>query len=366
VVFQFTIAIILIVSITIIYKQIDFVQTRHLGYEKDNVIYFSQEGKTAEKTDIFLTEIGKILGILSASSIGHNLLFQNDNTSGVDWEGKNPDDNIYFEHVRVNYNLIETLGMEIVEGRTFSEEFGTESTKIIFNEAAIKVMNIEDPIGKSITLNTGMDYDMEIIGVVKDFHFQSLHEEVKPLFMRLSPYTSNIMARIQAGKEKETLKILGTFYVDFNPGYAFEYRFMDDTYQQHYAAEQRVSTLARYFAGMAIVISCLGLFGLASFTAQRRQKEIGIRKVLGASVLSIVRILSGDFTKMVIAAIAIALPISFFLARSWLENFAFHMDLKWWYFVISALSALLIAWLTVGLQTVRAARVNPVNCLRDE
>ncbi|MEP0113651.1 ABC transporter permease, partial [Reichenbachiella sp.] len=311
VVFQFTLSIILIVSVMVIYKQIEYVQSKSLGYDNDNMIYFSQEGKVEKNVDTFLEQLKSIPGIVSATSTGHILLYRNNNTSGLDWEGKDPDAKILFENVRTNYDLFKTLDIKFKEGRPFSREFSTDTTKIIFNEAAIKVMNLEDPIGKTITL--WGENKMEIIGVVKDFHFQSLHNEVKPLFFQLTPEnTWYVMARIQAGAEKKTLADLEDFYSEFNPGFTLEYEFMDKRYESLYKAEQRVSTLSRYFAGMAIIISCLGLFGLASFTAERRQKEIGIRKVLGSSVMNIVYLLSSDFTKLVGLSILIALPISYY------------------------------------------------------
>lgn len=197
----------------------------------------------------------------------------------MDWEGKNPDDEILFENVASNFQLIETMGAEMAEGRTFSEDFASDSSKVIFNEAAIRAMGLENPVGKIIRLWD--KYDLEILGVVKDFHFQSLHSEVNPLFFRLNPRnTWNIMIRLEAGKEKETLAALEKFYRDFNPGFSFEYQFQDEEYSKQYAAEQRVATLSFYFATMAILISCLGLFGLAAFTAERRTKEIGVRKAL--------------------------------------------------------------------------------------
>ncbi|SMD32617.1 ABC-type antimicrobial peptide transport system, permease component [Reichenbachiella faecimaris] len=365
VVFQFTLSIILIVSVLVIYKQIDYVQSKSLGYNKDNMIYFSQEGKVEKNVETFLTQLKSIPGIVSATSTGHTLLNRNNNTSGLEWEGKDPDANILFENVRTNYGIFETLGMEFKEGRPFSRAFSTDTTKIIFNEAAIKAMNLENPIGQTITL--WEENKMEIIGVVKDFHFQSLHNEVKPLFFILAPEnTWHIMARIQAGIEKQTLAELKTFYEDFNAGFAFEFEFMDETYKAHYAAEQRVSTLSRYFAGMAIAISCLGLFGLASFTAERRQKEIGIRKVLGSSVMNIVYLLSSDFTKLVGLSILLALPISYYLISDWLDQFAFRISLEAWFFIGAGCLSLLIAWLTVGSQALRAAHVNPAECLRDE
>jgi putative ABC transport system permease protein len=365
VVFQFTLSVILIVSVLVIYKQIDYVQTQNLGYTKEHLIQFPIEGKVEPNRETFLTEVRSIPGVVSAASIGHSLIGRNNNTSGLEWDGKNPDDNILFENVGTNYGLLETLGVEMAEGRMYSEEYGSDSTKIIFNEAAIRVMNLENPIGKTIKL--WGEYDLQIIGVVKDFHFQSLHDVVNPLFFRLMPSnTWNIMIRLEAGKEKETLAALDKFYRDFNPGFAFEYQFQDQEYAQQYAAEQRVASLSFYFATMAILISCLGLFGLAAFTAERRLKEIGIRKALGSSSTSIVLLLSGDFTPMVLVSIVLGLPFSYWLLHGWLKRFAFHIDLEIWYFLLAGMIALFIAWITVASQAIKAARVNPVKCLRTE
>jgi ABC-type antimicrobial peptide transport system permease subunit len=365
VVFQFFLSVVLIVSVLVIYKQIQFVQTKNLGYNKDNLIQFPVEGKVQTNLATFLTEVKKIPGVVDASTSGHSLLGRNNNTSGLEWEGKNPDDLILFENVRVNYGMLETLGVELAAGRFFSEEYGSDSTKIIFNETAIRVMNLKNPIGEKVKL--WGTYDLEIVGVVKDFHFQSLHDAVNPLFFILVPkLTWTAMIRLEAGKEKEALASLDKFYKEFNPGFTFEYRFQDQEYARQYESEQRVAILSSYFAGMAIVISCLGLFGLAAFTAERRLKEIGIRKALGSSSTNIVLLLSGDFTKMVLLSILIGLPISYWLLDKWLERFAFHVQLEAWYFIAAGLIALVIAWITVASQAVRAAGVNPVKCLRTE
>ncbi len=366
VVFQFTLSIILIVSVWVVYQQIAFVQNQNLGYEKDNVLLFSREGplREDEKLKTFLSELNQVPGVLDASSSEHDMTGHNGGTYGVLWPGKDPDDKTEFERVAVNYGMIEMLGITMKEGRSFSETFGSEPDKIIFNEAAIEFMGLTDPIGKVVKL---WGDDKEIIGVANDFHFDSFREVVKPLFFRLAPEATNyIMVKIEAGKERETLGSLRQFYQTFNPGFTLDYRFLDEDYQALYVAEQRVSILSKYFAGIAILISCLGLFGLAAFTAERRLKEIGIRKVLGASNLGIVYLLSGDFTKMVLTAIFIALPVSYFLTQRWLAGFAFSIDLAWWYFAGAGLLALLIAWFTVGLQTVKAAGVNPIDCLKDE
>ena len=367
VVVQFVLSIMLIVGVGVIYKQIDFVQSKNLGYNKENVIYFEIEGQRniEQNLETFLNEIRQVPGVVSASTIGHTLLSQNSNTRGLEWEGKSPETQVLFERVPVHYDLIETMGFEIIEGRSFSSDFSTDTTKIIFNEAAIEVLGFDDPIGKTIKLWNR--YDMEIIGVVRDFHFQSLHETVNPLFFMLNPEnTWNAVVRIEAGREKKTVEALRSYHAQFSPDFAFDFHFQDEDYDKLYAAETRVSTLSRYFAALAILISCLGLFGLAAFTAERRTKEIGIRKALGSSITNIIMLLSKDFTFIVIVSMTIGLPISYLMLRQWLDRFAYHIDLGIWYFAGAGLIALLIAWLTVGSQALKAANVNISQCLRDE
>jgi len=366
VVFQFAISILFIVSVLVVYKQIEFVQSTNLGYNRANLIYFGLSGALGQpKTrETMMEEMKKIPGIENVSSTSHNMTGHNGGTSGVVWEGKNPEDRTEFERLMVNYDMIETLGIQMAQGRSFSPSFGTDSSAIIFNQKGIEFMGMTDPIGKVVNL---WGKDRHIIGVTRDFHYESLHENFKPVFFVLSPDdTYRIMARISAGKEKETLSNIELLYKKLNPGFSFEYHFLDAVYQSQYESEQRVAVLSNYFAGLAILISCLGLFGLAAFTAERRLKEIGIRKVLGSSELGIVYLLSGDFTKIVLVAIIIALPMSFFVARSWLSTFAFRVPLHPWYFIAAGLIALVIAWLTVGVQAIKAARVNPVASLRSE
>ena len=364
VVFQFAISIILIVSVGVVYKQIEFLQRQNLGYNKENIIWFNIEGKLKGNANPFLSEAQKIPGVVRAAATAHGMVGHNWSMQGIDWEGRNPDDRTTFQIAGVDYDFIETIGIEIKEGRSFSRDFGTEGDKIIFNEAAIEAMNLADPVGKTVR---GFMGEKEIIGVAKNFHFESFHTEVKPLFFVLLPDGINkIMVKMEAGKEKETIARLTSLYESLNPGFVFDYNFLDATYQAQYVAEQRVSLLSQYFAGLAILIPCLGLLALAAFTAERRTKEIGIRKILGASAWGIVRLLSADFTKMVLAAILIALPVSYLVAHRWLEGFAYKIDLAWWFFAGAALMTLLIAWLTVAFQTLKAASINPTECLRDE
>lgn len=364
VVFQFTLSIIFIVCVIVVYKQIEYLQSKGLGYDRENIIYVPRSGSAWPNLDACLNEIRSIPGVVSAASHGHGMNGHSGGTSGVFWEGKDPNDRTEFEVVRVDYGTIEMLGIEMIEGRPYSRDFYPDTARVIFSEAAIKFMGMEDPIGKKVTI---WGQQLEIIGVSRDFNYESLHEGFKPVFLRLDPEnTWMIMAKLEKGREKEAIAEIKKVYEKFAPGFVFEYKFLDENYQSQYVAEQRVATLSKYFAGLAILISCLGLFGLAAFTAERRLKEIGIRKVLGSSELGIIYLLSSDFTKIVLIANVIALPSAYFLSAYWLDGFAFRIGLEWWFFIVSGLSALGIAWLTVGSQAFKAARVSPTKCLRDE
>ncbi|MEM9143125.1 MAG: ABC transporter permease [Bacteroidota bacterium] len=364
VVFQFVLSTVLIVSVLVIYRQLEYAQNKNLGYDKDNIVYFNIEGKARQNLDTFLSAVDNLDGIASASSISTNIVGGNNTTTRLQWPGKNPDSKEVFQIRPVNYNMIATFGIEIVKGRSFSKDFGAEESKIIFNRTAIDAMGLEDPIGKKVSLQ---NTDFEIVGVSEDFHFASLHEEIKPLFFVLRPeWTRTVMAKITAGQERIALTNLREFYESYNPGMDFDYKFLDETYAAQYAAEQRVSTLAKYFAGMAILISCLGLFGLAAFNAERRRKEISIRKVLGQSAAQVTVMLSSEFAKLVLLAILIALPLAYLLIKNWLSGFAYRIPLDVWYFLVAGLLALCIAMLTVGSQAIGAANRNPVEGLREE
>lgn len=368
VIFQFIISVILIVSMIAVYKQITFIQTKNLGFKKDNVICFKKEGKLNENLETFLYEVKKLPGIINASnSIGNFSGEHSGTTGGIIWEGKENHRKLRLVYMDVNYDFFETMGIEVLQGRTFSREFGTETSKIIFNETGIRVLGIENPIGKTVQY---WGKDRQIIGVVKDFNFESLYHEVKPCFFQLFDvnfnYGDNIWVKIKSGNERESVARIQKLYKEFNPGLDFEYRFLDDDYQALYESENRISVLSWYFAGIAIIISCLGLFGLTLITAEKRTKEIGIRKVLGASVPGIIYMLSKEFLKWVVIANVIAWPVAYYAMNKWLRNFVYKIDISWWIFVLAGLLALVIALLTVSFQAVKAARANPVEALRYE
>ncbi len=353
VIFQFTLSAILIAAVLVVYKQMEFIQGKNLGYNKDNLIYFNAEGDVPAHLETFLSEIKNIPGVVNASSTSENITSIISATFDVRWPGKKPGTSAIFFIVTANYNLIETLGMKMEEGRAFSQQFPSDTLAVIFNQAAINLMGLKDPIGKIVHI---WGKDRHIIGVVDDFNFESLHEKVKPLFFLFNPARTMIVtARIKAGSEKGTIERLKSFYKSFNPGFTFDYKFTDKDYQELYSSEERVSVLSRYFAVMAIIISCLGLFGLSAFTAEKRRKEIGIRKVLGASEMGIMYLLSSDFSKLVLVSNLIALPAAYYFMSLWLQSFAYKINLNWWMFIISGGIVLVIALITVGMQAIKAA-----------
>jgi putative ABC transport system permease protein len=361
VIFQFSLSVVLIVSVIVIYKQIEYVQNKNLGFKKKNIVSVQAEGKLRENTNAFIQEVKKLPGIVNAGAFRGSLLGGGLTTP---WSGHNPEREVPFRAGGMSIGLIETMGMQMAEGRSFSSRFGADSSKIILNEAGVKAIGFKQPIGKTFRM---WERDYEIIGVVKNFHFESMHQEVRPMFFRLEgENNSRVMIRIKEGEERRAIAALTALYDKFNPGYNFEYQFLDQDFQAQYVAENRVAVLSKYFAGLAIVISCLGLFGLAAFTAERRLREIGIRKILGASEMSVMLILSKDFLKPVLIAILIALPVSYLLTSHWLNSFVYRIDLKLWYFAAAGFLAMIISWLTVSMQAIRAATVNPIQCIKAE
>lgn len=363
VVFQFGISLVLILGVLIIYRQIEFVQNKNLGFDKNSLLQFEIQGKVGENREAFFSEIRQIPGVVSAAGSSFRLGKSNW-TQGIQWEGKAPDADFTFFQIYSDEGALDALGLQMAEGRGFSKQFGTDKTGIIFNESAIKIMGLKDPVGKTVHHYNG---DKQIVGVVKDFHFTSLHGTIAPMFFLYQPEnTSQALVKISAGRERETIEQIKAFYEKFNPGYAFDFTFMDQSYRALYESEQRVSLLSRYFAGLAILISCLGLFGLATYTAEQRRKEIGIRKVLGASVAGITSLLAKDFLKLVFVALLIASPIAYFFMQRWLADFAYRIDIQWWMFIIAGAVAVAVAVLSVSFQSLKAALANPVKSLRSE
>jgi putative ABC transport system permease protein len=365
VVFQFVLSVVLIIGTLIISRQVSYIQSINLGYDRENLIYVPVEGNLAPNYEVFKNEALKMPGIQSVTRSSNNPTNIAQSTIGVQWIGKDPSLNISFTDAAVGYDYIPTMKLKMVAGRDFSKNFASDSAGYILNETALKRIGYTDPIGKSFTMwgNKG-----KIIGIVKDFHFNSLHEQIKPLVLQYGEKwdSGTILVKTMPGKTKEALASLETLAKQLNPNFQFTYTFSDDEYNKLYNNEQIVRKLSDSFAFLAIFISCLGLLGLAMFTAEQRLKEIGIRKVLGASVGSLFALLSSEFLILVIIALLIATPVAWYGMNAWLQNFAYHAPIQWWIFAVSGGLILLIALATVSFQAIKAALVNPIKSLRSE
>jgi ABC-type antimicrobial peptide transport system permease subunit len=363
VVFQFTVSVVLIVSVLVVYQQMKLIQTTDLGYNKDNVIRFTNDGNIPMHFSSFIDEIKNIPGVINASDVDGDLFgHYNHAGGGIDWQGKDPSLNIEYYGNAAGVDFFETMNLQMAKGRAFSKSFA-DSSSVIFNEAAINAMGLKNPVGKIVSM---WGDKKQIIGVVKDYHYQSLYNKIGPAFFTFAKNNPTTVVKIKAGNHQQTIAAIQSVYEKYNAGLDFNYSFLDDDYNKLYASEQRVAVLSKYFAGIAILISCLGLFGLAAFTAQKRQKEIGIRKVIGASVSNITTMLSKDFINLVTISLLIAFPVWWWMMNKWLQSFAYRINITPWVFVIAGFSVIIITLLTISFQSIKAAIANPVKSLRTE
>ncbi|MGC4035885.1 MAG: ABC transporter permease [Chitinophagaceae bacterium] len=365
VVFQFALSIILITGTIIVSQQINFIQTINLGYDRENLVYIPVEGELSHSYQLFKEQALKSTGIKSVSRIGETPTNIGSGTGGVDWDGKDPNSSVNFTNTFEGFDFVKTLNLKLVAGRDISKDFGSDSAGYLINESALKIIGYKDPIGKRLTF---WGQKGTIVGVLKDFHFSSLHDPIKPLILRNGEKFGwgSILVRTEAGKTKQALASIEKICKDLNPKFPFTYSFSDEEYQKLYKSEQIVGKLSFYFAFLGIFISCLGLLGLAMFTAEQRTKEIGIRKVLGASIPSLFTLLSKDFIVLVIISMAIATPLAWWAMYNWLEDFAYKVPIQIWVFGIAGLLAIIIALITVSFQAIKVAVANPVKSLRTE
>jgi putative ABC transport system permease protein len=371
VVLQFSISIFLIIATFVISQQLHFIQNKNLGFESEQVLYLPMKGHINQNYEAMKNEILRDKNILQVAATSGMLVDYISSYNGFAWEGKTPDKQLSMVLGSVDQDYIQTLKMEMAEGRSFSRDYPSDATSgFIVNESAVKAMGIESPIGKRFAFEGRNGWrEGTIIGVVKDFHFQSLHSEIEPFVMIVEPDRFNYLClsiKADYADLSQTLSFIENTWKKFAPGYPFEYIFLDQEFEGMYRSEQQTRKIFSYFTFLAIFISCLGLFGLASFTIERRTKEIGIRKVLGASVPGIVRLLSKEFIILVAISNLIAWPLAYYGTKKWLQNFAYHIDLSWLFFAISGLLALLIAIIVVGFQSLKVAFTNPVESLRYE
>ncbi|QHW01536.1 FtsX-like permease family protein [Spirosoma endbachense] len=363
VVFQFTLSLLLIIGTLVISRQMHFIRTKNLGIDRGNVIYMRVDGELTKHFEPFRQALLQASGIQSVSSAAEDPLYTGNSTTGVSWRTKLQTDNTLFFVLPVSYDFVKTMNIRLLAGREFSKAFPADSTNYIINEEAARRMGIKHPIGQEFSLE---DVHGTIVGVVKNFHLNSVRVAIEPLVMPLATTNTMLIMRTQAGQTERALASLEQLTKQFNPAYPFTYTFADESFERLYKSETLVGKLTRYFALIAIVIACLGLFGLAMFMAEQRTKEIGVRKVMGASIGSIVALLSGDFMKLVGVAIVLASPLAWWAMHTWLQTFAYHVELAWWMFALAGGLVVGIALLTVSFQSIKAALVNPVKSLRSE
>jgi len=371
VVIQFSVSVFLIISTLVIFKQLHFIRNVNLGYEKEHLISIPLRGNTVQQYEAFKSELlldSRISNVSATSEVPILIYYLH---IGYDWEGKDPKKESRMNEVLVDHDFIETLNMTIVQGRGFSKDHATDASEAyIVNEAAVKAMDINSPVGKrfSAPAHAGMR-EGTIIGVVKDFHFRPLHDEIEPLVMFIAPEKFSffcIRIKSEISDMPSTISFIEGVHKKFAPNFPFEYSFLDETFDKLYKSEQKTGSIFGYSTFLAIFISCLGLFGLAAQMAEMRIKEIGIRKVLGASVSGITLLLSKEFMKWVVVANVIAWPVAYYAMNRWIQNFAYRTSIGLWIFFLAAFLAFLIALITVGYQAVKTAMANPVDALRYE
>ena len=373
VVFQFCISIMLIIGTIIIYNQLDFIRSRKIGYNRDQVVVIHNPYYLDNQIHTFRNELLNIPGVRNASISGDL-----PTNSGFDNEGwfrdaaMDPSRAVVLTNFFIDDDYIPTLGMEIKEGRNFSKDFPTDSLGVILNEAAVKVLGYKDPFKETIYRPNFYDNGIHgslayhIVGVVKDFNFSSMHQSVGPVIIQRGDNWGAIAVRVDTKNISSVITSIKNKWAGMVPAQPFNYTFMDADFENVYTAEQRTGKLFITFAVFAILIGCLGLFGLVTYAAEQRIKEIGVRKVLGASVSGIVAMLSKDFAKLILIASLIAFPIAWWAMHKWLQSFAYRITISWWVFVVAGVTALVIALLTVSFRAIRAAIANPVKSLRTE
>ncbi len=366
VVLQFSLSIFLILGTLMIFRQVRYLRDYDVGYNRENIVYFGIGTRFRQNIQTIKTEWlshSDILGV-TLTDIAPYRWQSNAGYGDVHWEGKT-NQQVKMVMMSVDYDYMDTFGLEMAQGRFFSKEFSTDATDAyVVNQAAVRAMEMDDPIGKELSV---WDLKKRIIGVVQDYHFESLHNEIIPMAMRIDS-NSHFQAcvRISPHRVPDTLAFLEKKWKEIYPEYPFEYNFLDDTIANQYRSEQAIGKIVTVFTVLALFISCLGIFGLSSYTAEQRTKEIGIRKVLGATVSSIIRHISKEFIVLVLIANVIIWPLAYFALRKWLQTFAYRISIGWWPYVLTGIAVLVVSLLTVSWQIIRAATANPVDSLRYE
>ncbi len=358
--FQFIVSTVLIIGTLVISRQINFVRNKNLGFSKENIMIIQNAGGLQNRQSL-LTEIKKSSGVKNAGAANGVL-------GGLNWttvaQAKGQEKSLLLNLLGTDYDFLDVMDVNFRDGRNFSRDTQADSSALILNETAVKQLGIKDVIGSQVTAG-GDPYT--VIGVIDDFHFSSFQEPIKPFgFFLIEPSVNRLFVKMQGENMVESIAEIQKIWTTLVPDRPFEFTFQDEQVSKLYASEVKFQKLFSNFTFIAILIACLGLFGLSAYTAQQRTKEIGIRKILGASVLGVTQLLSKEFLKLVLLAIAVSIPIAWYAMNEWLQNFAYHVELDAWMFVLSGLVAVLIALFTVSFQSIKAALTNPVNSLRNE
>jgi putative ABC transport system permease protein len=373
IVMQFAIAIFLIIGTAVIYRQLNFMRNSDPGFNKEDVLiinYPVSEESTKDKYFVIRESFKSIPGVTDVSGAYTLPGINSKEQQTVRLKDSDQNEYLIMQAVGVDFNFVPTLGLRLINGRNFSEKFGTEENSIIINEAAVKKLGLNNPVGIEVYIPSGKEGGnklVTIVGIIKDFHIQSYHNLIEPLFLYINPDRFyNIALKFNQKSAGSILAPLKEKWQNILPGQKFEYSFLSDKYSSLYDSDEKNGTLFSIFTFLSICIACLGLFGLTAFTVERRIKEIGIRKVLGASISTIVFLISKEFLKWVLIANLIAWPVAYYFMNNWLQNFAYQTDITLWTFIFSGIIALIIALVTVSSQTIKAATANPVKSLRYE
>ncbi len=363
VVFQFAISTLLIIGTSTIYQQLDYVLNKDLGLDKENLLDVRIDGDSLNQFNAYKSELLKLSHVKAVSGTSGNPVSYGRSTSSADWEGKDPDAGYEINIILTDEDFISTMGMEMKSGRAFSKEYA-DSTNFIINEVAAQLMGFDDPIAKNLSF---WGIKGQIIGVVKDFHMSNMHDPIAPLIIScIDPGgSSSMMIRLQ-GDISQAITEVEAVTKRVYPNDEFQYRFADELLERNYESERTASLLVNIFAGISILISCLGLFGLSAFTAEQRSKEVGVRKVLGSGVWQIIFMLSKEYAKLIIWAFIIAIPFGYYIMQDWLNEFEFRTILQPQVFLLAGLISLIIGALTISIKSYQAAVVNPVKSLRNE
>ncbi len=365
VVLQFAVSVILIIGTIIVYRQIEYARQRPIGYEKNGLVWVSSNKVLHEKFDALQNELKQAKYITEMAESGSPVTEVWNTNGGFNWEGKDPNQSVDFPNNQVSYDFGKVIGWKLKAGRDFSREFGTDTAAFILNETAAKFIGYKEPVGSILVWE---DVPHRVIGVVEDMLVESPYQPVRAMLYHLSKQDENVLTfRLHPEKSTaESVKAITAALERFDPASAFEVHFVDENFRRKFGDEERIGKLANWFAALAVLISCLGLLGLASFVAEQRTKEIGVRKVLGASIPQLWKLLSQEFILLVLIACALAVPFAWWAMGRWLQNYDYRTKLDWWIFVLAVAGAVCITLVTVSIQTIRAARSNPIRSLRSE